>query len=147
MWHNRSRQGSLLVRFAQVDDLLRALCLLELLCKCWRAALSLCICSGLRNAVKDKIHELLNFWQREWIRRLVKYLEKKDIDRIIEAATSDLDQWVHADQIWELWEDEDNIASTQVRFLFFLPFALTYSSISARTGTYLKLLMLVNCTA
>ena len=103
------------MRFAQVEDLLGALCLLELLRKSWRAALNLCISShgGLQNAVKAKIHGFLNLWQRERIRLLVECLEKeKDIDRIIEAATSDLEYWVHADRIWELREEEDNTAPT-----------------------------------
>ncbi|CAZ79213.1 unnamed protein product [Tuber melanosporum] len=72
-------------------------------------AVSVRVGSGLQNAVSAQIREFLNLWQRERIRMLAECLEKdkwaprefederqKGVDRIMEAATRDPEDWVRA---------------------------------------------------
>ncbi|KAG0635089.1 Vps54-like protein-domain-containing protein [Tuber brumale] len=88
-------------------------------------AVSVRVGSGLQNAVSAQIREFLNLWQRERIRMLAECLEKdkwaprefederqKGVDRIMEAATRDPEDWVRAGRIWELRDEEDNTAPT-----------------------------------
>ncbi|PWW72808.1 Vps54-domain-containing protein [Tuber magnatum] len=88
-------------------------------------AVSVRVGSGLQNAVSAQIREFLNLWQRERIRMLAECLEKdkwaprefederqKGINRIMEAATHDPEDWVRAGRIWELRDEEDNTAPT-----------------------------------
>ena len=86
-------------------------------------AVSVRVGSGLQNAVSAQIRDFLNLWQRERIRMLAECLEKdkwaprefedeqqKGVDRIMEAATRDPEDWVRAGRIWELRDEEDNTA-------------------------------------
>jgi len=88
-------------------------------------AVSVRVGSGLQNVVSTQIREFLNLWQRERIRMLAECLEKdkwaprefederqKGVDRIMDAATRDPEDWVRAGRIWELRDEEDNTAST-----------------------------------
>jgi len=88
-------------------------------------AVSVRVGSGLQNAVSTQIREFLDLWQQERISMLAGCLEKdkwaprefedewqKGVDRIMEAATRDPEDWVRAGRIWELRDEEDNTAST-----------------------------------